>query len=91
MISVAERPRELRNSGKDSSRHVNACRKVKRAVNLTSGWNDIMKIKRKPDFLLLLAIIVGVGVIITMRVQAGADAHSVKGAASSGVAVVQTR
>lgn len=50
-----------------------------------------MKIKRKPDFLLLLAIIVGVGVIITMRVQAGADAHLVKGAASGGVTVVQTR
>ena len=50
-----------------------------------------MKIKRKPDFLLLLAIIVGIGVIITMRVQASADAHLVKGVTNSGVVVVQTR
>ncbi len=35
-----------------------------------------MKIRRKPDFLFLLAIIVGLGVILTMRAQAGSDTHS---------------
>ena len=51
-----------------------------------------MKRRRKPDFLLLLAIIVGIGVIITMRVQAGADAQLThKGVASGSVAVIQTR
>lgn len=33
--------------------------------------------KRKPDFILLLAIIVGLGVIITMMTQAGAESRVV--------------
>lgn len=28
--------------------------------------------KRKPDFILILAVLVGIGVIITMKAQAGA-------------------
>ncbi|NOX42759.1 MAG: hypothetical protein GXP19_03370 [Gammaproteobacteria bacterium] len=33
-----------------------------------------MKInKRKPDFILVLAVLVGIGVIITMKAQAGAE------------------
>ena len=35
-----------------------------------------MKIRRKPDFLFLLAIIVGLGVILTMRAQASSDSHA---------------
>lgn len=46
--------------------------------------------RRKPDFLFLLAIIVGIGVILTMRAQAGADAQLTKGAASSTIAAAQT-
>lgn len=49
-----------------------------------------MKKKRKPDFLFLLAIIVGVGVILTMRAQAGPDAQQAKSSASSNLAVAQT-
>ena len=48
-----------------------------------------MKKKRKPDFLFVLALVVGIGVILTMRAQAGPDAQWVKGAASN-VAVAQT-
>lgn len=59
-------------------------------MNFTSSWNDIMKKKRKPDFLFVLAIIVGIGVIITMRTQPGADAQLAQGAASSNIAVAQT-
>ena len=47
-------------------------------------------IRRKPDFLFLLAIIVGVGVILTMRAQAGSDAHLTKDGLSHNVAVAQT-
>ena len=46
--------------------------------------------KRKPDFLFVLAIIVGIGVIVTMRAQAGLYPHVTKAEASSSVAVVQT-
>ena len=68
-----------------------AVRLVKGVMNLTIG-NNLMKKRRKPDFLLLLVIIVGIGVIITMRMQAGADAQLAhKGAASGSVVVVQTR
>ena len=49
-----------------------------------------MKKKRKPDFLFVLAIIVGIGVILTMRAQAGPDAQLTKGAAGSNIAVAQT-
>ncbi len=34
-----------------------------------------MKIKHKPDFLLVLAIVVGVGVVLTMKVQPGTPAQ----------------
>lgn len=30
-----------------------------------------MRIKRKPDFLFILAILVGIGVVVTMRAQPG--------------------
>ena len=89
MNRIAERTRESRNSGYTSQAHAIICRKFERAVHLTSGWNDIMKKKRKPDFLFVLAIIVGIGVIITMRAQAGAEAQLAKSAASGNVAVVQ--
>ncbi len=49
-----------------------------------------MKKTRKPDFLFLLAIIVGVGVIITMRAQAGADAQLAKNSANSAIAAAPT-
>lgn len=45
--------------------------------------------RHKPDILFLLAIIVGIGVILTMRVQAGAT-QTAKEAVSSDIAVAQT-
>ena len=92
VIAIAEHACELRNSRFYVQDRVTlAVRLVKGAMSLTIG-NNIMKRRRKPDFLLLLAIIVGIGVIITMRVQAGADAHLThKGVSSGSVAVIQTR
>jgi hypothetical protein len=35
-----------------------------------------MKIKRKPDFLFILAVLVGIGVLVTMRAQSGSVAQA---------------
>ncbi len=46
-----------------------------------------MRIKRKPDFLFILAILVGIGVLVTMRAQPG---NAAQAAPTSNVSVVST-